>query len=125
MYYGMFDNWDNVISKFNAEKEDLNGIVPLFAAYDCADYDGQAFVLYVQKGKFWIVSASHCSCYGLENQWDPEEMPYKALKHLAEEGNYVIKPYKEEFMAAIDFVNERGFDDLDPKELEFMLRLSL
>lgn len=49
--------------------EDVN---ILFAEYVYADYEGSAFVLFEQAGKLFEVYGSHCSCYGLEGQWEPE-----------------------------------------------------
>jgi hypothetical protein len=50
----------------------------LHASYDCSGYEGQAFVLFERDGKLYEVNASHCSCYGLDGQWDPTETTWKA-----------------------------------------------
>lgn len=44
-------------------------------AYYCyQDYSGEAFVILRSRsdGSFWEVNGSHCSCHGLEGQWDME-----------------------------------------------------
>lgn len=48
----------------------------LFAYYSYEDYSGDAFVLYFDRSdkKLYEVNGSHCSCYGLEDQWSPEEV---------------------------------------------------
>ena len=51
----------------------------LLAAYDREEYSGSAFVLLIRDGVLYEVNASHCSCYGLEGQWDPEETTKGAL----------------------------------------------
>lgn len=51
----------------------------LFAWYDCADYSGSALVVYERDGKLYEVNGGHCSCYGLEGQWTPEETTAEAL----------------------------------------------
>lgn len=51
----------------------------LFASYGGGSYEGDAFVLYRKDGKLYEVSGSHCSCYGLEGQWGPEETYIAAL----------------------------------------------
>jgi hypothetical protein len=51
----------------------------LFAAYTYEDYSGSAFVLFRKDGKLFEVNGSHCSCYGLEGQWEPEETSKEAL----------------------------------------------
>lgn len=45
----------------------------LLASYDNEDYEGSAYVLFERDGKLWEVTGGHCSCNGLEGQWDPEE----------------------------------------------------
>lgn len=51
----------------------------IFAGYTYEDYSGDAFVVYRDGRKFYTVEGGHCSCYGLEGQWDP--IPY-TLKQL-------------------------------------------
>jgi hypothetical protein len=51
----------------------------VFASYGGGSYEGDAFVLYQRDGKLYEVSGSHCSCYGLESQWSPEETTWAAL----------------------------------------------
>lgn len=51
----------------------------LFASYDTDDYPGDAFVLFERGGVLFEVNGSHCSCYGLEGQWKPEETSWAAL----------------------------------------------
>jgi hypothetical protein len=59
--------------------EDLAGATVLIAWYGYGDYCGSSFVLYEKDGKLYEVNASHCSCYGLEGQWEPEETSWAAL----------------------------------------------
>lgn len=64
--------------------EDRESLFPenhrlLIAVYTYESYSGKAFVLYEHDGKLFEVNASHCSCYGLENQFDPEETTWAAL----------------------------------------------
>ena len=51
----------------------------LIAYYAIDGYDGESFVLFRKDGKLYEVNASHCSCYGLEGQWEPEETTVGAL----------------------------------------------
>jgi|SRR6188474_1830793 len=58
----------------------LNSSVVLLAWYGGGSLDGQAMVVYrTKEGQLYEVNGSHCSCYGLEGRWDPEETNYKAL----------------------------------------------
>lgn len=48
----------------------------IYAGYDIDGYEGSALVIYRQGGKVFEVTGGHCSCYGLEGQWEPEEFDY-------------------------------------------------
>lgn len=52
----------------------------LFAAFTDEDYEGNAFVLFEQDGKYYEVWGSHCSCSGFEGQWEPEESDFQTLR---------------------------------------------
>lgn len=113
------------MSDFEVKESEVSTAVPLFAAYDIDGCEGSATVVYIDKGKFWLVAGSHCSCYGLEGQWEPEDMPYEALVHLAVKGNYEFSSYEKEFLSTLDFVKESGFENVTAEELEFFLRLAV
>lgn len=51
----------------------------LYAGYETPSYEGYALVIYERDGKLYEVTGSHCSCYGLEGQWTPEETTWPAL----------------------------------------------
>jgi len=81
-----FDNNDHVWKKTHPYNNELNDIEILLAAYTYESYEGDAFVLFRQNGKLYEVNGGHCSCYGLEGQWDPEETTKEALLHRINEG---------------------------------------
>jgi hypothetical protein len=58
----------------------------LYGDYTYEDYNGDAYVLGYdkQEKKFFEVHGSHCSCYGLEDQWDVEYCTLAELKELFE-----------------------------------------
>lgn len=59
----------------------------LYADYTYEYYYGDAYVLGFDKeqNKFFEVHGSHCSCYGLEDQWEPEYFDdVKQLQFLCE-----------------------------------------
>lgn len=85
MYLGEFNNQGDVENNFNCGSLDNCNI--LFASYELGDYCGDAFVLFVENGTLYEVNASHCSCYGLEDQWTPEETMFNALQHRILNGN--------------------------------------
>lgn len=86
MYLGDFENNDDIIREFRIDGLDKN-IEIIFAVYDCEYYEGQAFVLYRQGNKLYEVNGGHCSCYGLEDQWDPEETSIEVLQHRVKNGH--------------------------------------
>lgn len=77
-YSGNFENRNDVAAQFQTEDvpEDQDII---YAEYDTPDYEGYAFVLFMRDGKLYEVHGSHCSCYGLEGQWEPEETSWEAI----------------------------------------------
>lgn len=76
-----FECVENVFSNF-AETYDKEKII-IYANYESADYEGWATVYFYDKStqKYYEVYGSHCSCYGLENQWSPEEIVFKELEN--------------------------------------------
>lgn len=58
---------------------ELEGAEILFAEYDQGGYDGDSTVIYRKDGKLYETHGSHCSCYGLEDQWSPEEATVDAI----------------------------------------------
>ena len=75
-----WNDWDGggveqLIENFEIERDALVGFVILFASYTYEDYSGYAFVLMrrMSDGALFEVNGNHCSCYGLEGQWEPEE----------------------------------------------------
>jgi hypothetical protein len=80
-YYG-FDNWDGVAGNFSAEIGPEPELV--YAAYSTPAYEGSATVIYKRDGKWFEATGGHCSCYGLEGQWEPSELkPEEHLQALA------------------------------------------
>ena len=72
-----------IYSSGNSREEilaDLEGAELIIAEYDYGNWEGSAFILYEKGGKLFEVNGSHCSCYGLEGQWNPEETSWAALK---------------------------------------------
>ena len=119
MYFGEFKNRADVCSNFNIDAFD--GVI-VFAAYDVPDYEGYADVIYINEGKFYHVSASHCSCYGLENQWTPEEMPLEALVHLADNGFGTIRDHGAKLKEVLEVIGANV--GANPDVIEVMAKLA-
>ena len=80
MFYGNFTNETDVCREFGIKA--VPGML-LYAHYEIGDYCGDAAVIYVSDGKVYVVEGSHCSCNGLDECWDPTEMPLAALRKVA------------------------------------------
>jgi hypothetical protein len=71
VYFDDFSNWNDVSQSFDVKLPEPDEV--LLAAYTYEDYSGAALVIYRIGDKFYVVEGGHCSCYGLEGQWEPEE----------------------------------------------------
>ncbi len=91
-YHGSFKNWDDVTSHFEMSMSEPTLV---WADYDLGGYDGSALIVYMNEGKWYQVNASHCSCYGLEDQFQPEE--FDPDLHLAalNEGKRIVGYYHD------------------------------
>ena len=69
------------------ERPEFQDIKVLLASYAYECYEGDAFVLFRKDDKLYEVNGGHCSCYGLEGQWSPEETTIDTLEHRLKEGN--------------------------------------
>lgn len=76
---------DEILDEFEFEG-DRSEIEILFASYTYEDYNGEAFLIIKKENKLYEVNAGHCSCYGLENQFDLEETTIEQLEFYLEKG---------------------------------------
>ena len=74
VYLDGFSNWADVVSNFEIKGDDAaEPDEVLFAEYDLSQaYEGSAIVVYRRGDKYFAAHGSHCSCYGLEGQWQPD-----------------------------------------------------
>jgi hypothetical protein len=86
VYLDVFDSRESVFSHF--EKSEDPDIQILYASYSYECYEGYASVIFYREstGKYYEIYGSHCSCYGLEGQWDREEevLPVELFNRLGE-----------------------------------------
>ena len=68
-------------------KPEFQGVNILIASYSSGSYEGDAFVLFEKEGHLFETSGSHCSCYVLEGQCDPEETTSEAIRHRMTKGS--------------------------------------
>ena len=99
IYLHHWSSKEDVILDFFSEwgpyvyAEELEGCNILLASYSTESYEGYAFVLYEKDGTLYEVNGSHCSCYGLDGQWEPEETSLEALRFRMENGNLGVDSY--------------------------------
>ena len=94
------------------EYDDINVIV---GYYNYEDYEGDAMVIFEHKDKLFTVEGGHCSCYGLEGQWNPDEITIDYLNHRALNGlfaynndhNNEIKNHLKEYI-----INKKGGSEM-------------
>jgi hypothetical protein len=79
-YIQEFKSIEDVIEQYYAPKDALDGAKVHLAWYGYGHYCGDSLVIFEKNGKLQEVNGSHCSCYGLEGQWEPEETSWEALK---------------------------------------------
>lgn len=92
VYRENFEDWADVRSNFSLPDDEPEP-ERIFAVYDCPPYEGYATVVFERGGKWYLATGSHCSCYGLEGQWEPEE--FDPSVHLAglEQGKRLVAGY--------------------------------
>lgn len=96
LFLGNFRNKEDVKHEFAVKDDALNDAFILLAWYGYGDYDGSAFVLFERGGKLYEANGGHCSCNGLEGQWEPEETSAAELIHRIKEGHLGSDGYYDE-----------------------------
>ena len=84
--------------------KDLQGSAILHHRYESEGYEGSAFTVYTKDSKIYEVHGSHCSCFGLEDQWEPEETTIAALKLRVPDPGSNEKPseYQQEVLSILN-----------------------
>ena len=80
VYIQEFKSEQDVIEQYSASSDALAGATVHLAWYGYGDYCGSSLVVFEKDGKLYEVNGSHCSCNGLEGQWEPEETSWEALR---------------------------------------------
>lgn len=100
-YLDEFESWEDVQKEFGEGYnrpltiQEPDG--PVLAKYSWEGYEGDANVLYRDNDRIFYASGSHCSCYGLEGQWDPEEYTVETLAGQVERACNSERPYPHGF----------------------------
>lgn len=91
--YSNFTSKNSYMDDWTPEKE-LTDYKVLFAWYDTGNYEGDAFVIASKDDVLYEVNGGHCSCYGLEGQWDPEVVVLKELTQRLENKDRYERGYE-------------------------------
>lgn len=81
---GEWKTVEDIADDFDVSVGSVGDIV--YASYDRDGYDGTAYVLTRINGELMEVYGDHCSCYGLEGQWEPEPVSEADLEFRAKNG---------------------------------------
>ena len=109
-YFGAWSSIVDVHKDFGIDDSDLRDGEVLVAMYEKEAYEGTACVLFERDGRLYEVNASHCSCYGLEGQWSPEETSWDALQMRKFGAPAVIANNREAFHIFGLLVNNQQAD---------------
>lgn len=93
-----------IAQQFEIPLSELDGCKILFAVYKQESYEGSALVLFERDGKLYEAGGLHCSCNGLEGQWDPEETSVEAMM-MRDLSYYGFEKSAEELL--VDVIFER------------------
>ena len=91
-YFNVWSSFEEMKNDFGATDVEDKDI--LLASYDQGGYEGSAYVLFEKDGELLEVSGAHCSCYGLEGQWTPTRVTWKALAMRRDE-SWGARSHKE------------------------------
>ena len=99
IYLGMWDEEGGRQSVFDSFMIPADSTIEIIVAcYGVDGYDGYAMVVFFQDDKLYEVHGSHCSCYGLEDQWRPEPV---VVRELLNRPSYSMGRYDESIRAAL------------------------
>ena len=96
----MIADFEKVYYKNNLTPEQIakyDHVDVILASYGTDNYMGDAYVLFRNKndGKLYENHGSHCSCYGLEDQWGEVETTLESIKLRVTEGSLGSDDYSD------------------------------
>jgi hypothetical protein len=91
--YANVEYWKEKKAQMHTVLAKYEDIRVLFASYSYENYSGDAWVLFEKDGNLYEVNGSHCSCYGLEGQWDYEPVVLEELENRIKNGTFGSDDY--------------------------------
>ncbi|MNX73904.1 hypothetical protein D3C86_1053200 [compost metagenome] len=110
LYLNDFSSLTDVVSNYGISHQELEGANMILADYTYENYEGSSYVLFEKDGKLYEVSGSHCSCYGLENQWEPEEVLLEELIKRIDTNSFHHGTNKDELGEILRYIQLAGID---------------
>lgn len=109
MYLHDFDSEESMLKEFAIDKSVIKGYKVLLASYTYECYEGSAFVLMRDKltKELVTVYGSHCSCYGLEGQFDIEKSSIEQIQKLYDENYYTYREIRDELGAILKHLRKK------------------
>ncbi len=98
--YANIEAWEEKKKRMASEIEKYEPVNILFASYGVNNYFGDAFILLEKEGKLFEVNGSHCSCMGLEGQFDPEETTLEEIEFRLVNGKLGLDSYSDNEFAS-------------------------
>lgn len=86
VFLNNFESVKDVETEFDIKLDPKQQI--LFASYGQANYSGDAWVLLYQNEELFEANGSHCSCYGLEGQFELERVQLRELQNRVIKGTF-------------------------------------
>jgi len=101
VYHDDFESWADVQSQFDTTHAEPSRV--LYAGYSYEDYSGDADVAWLNEDRsIGYVSGSHCSCYGLEGQFDVETYSADAARQMLARYGWTFGKARTAIAAALD-----------------------
>lgn len=109
IYLNRFGNEESMLKEFDIDKSVLDGYKVLLASYEQEYYEGYAFVLLKRKQTKELVTvyASHCSCYGLEGQFELEDSSLELLNKLYAKNYYAYRECRKELGEILIYLGKK------------------
>ena len=79
MHFENFKSNEDIIREYEAPIDALDNAIVHLAWYGYGSYSGSSLVIFEKNDTLYQVNGRHCSCYGLEGQWKPEETSWQQM----------------------------------------------
>lgn len=92
-YIKGFENIQDIADQYEIDISVMEEYDEIWALYDYGR--GISYIILTKGDSYYIENSSHCSCYGLERQWEPVKTEIEALR--MEKDSLVKEKNKSEY----------------------------